>query len=397
MKRAWLAALTAWGVGCGVSGPGEPTAQDAGAPPIHDAGAPPQDAGLPTDAGVDAGPADAGFRLPPLFDGGPPLGAAISAPSGAWTWVDFPDSACDDGSTTGIGINPSATRTNVLLYFEGGGACWDYTTCYVLNTATHGPFQKANFDAVASGMGGSIFDRTSTQNPFQDWSYVYIPYCTGDVHTGSNVITYGSGTFSGTYHHMGHANALAYLARLGPTFPAPEKLVVSGSSAGAGGATSNYAYARAYWPRAEMFLLADSLPFFQQGEMPASTPTWIANWGSAAMLDALCGPACVADLSRVYPTLRAAFPVDRMALLSSEQDGTISRYYGMGAAQYEADLNGLATEVLRPANIRTFFVNGSTHTMLYGPGSFSTTSAVGLWSWLTQMTSDDANWVSAGP
>jgi len=385
----WLAVL-AWAVGCGSSG--TPGTNGDGGP---DSGHPDAGPSSPDSGGVDGG-GDGGLAA--LFDGGPPQGAAITAPANTWTWVDFPGSACDDGSTTGVGVNISSTGSNVILYFEGGGACWDYQSCFVLNTAVHGPFGQTQFNGVIANFTGTIFDRTLTQNPFKDFSYVYIPYCTGDVHAGNNIITYSSGGTSRTYHHVGHVNALAYLERLGPTFATPGKVVVSGSSAGGGGVMSNYAFARAYWPTTPMYFLDDSLPFFEAGAVGAGeVSAWEASWNLAPLITQVCGADCLTDLSLMYPRLRSRFPADRMALLSSEQDGVISQYYFLTGPQFQTDLNALATQVLGPAQVHTFFVNGSTHTMLYNPGSFATTGSVALLTWLTQMTTDDPNWTSVGP
>ena len=32
-----------------------------------------------------------------------------------------------------------------------------------------------------------LLDRTNPQNPVRDRSMLFVPYCTGDVHSGSNV------------------------------------------------------------------------------------------------------------------------------------------------------------------------------------------------------------------
>ena len=100
--------------------------------------------------------------------------AAITAPAGTWTWIDFPDSSCDDGTPTGIGVNPSATSSHVLLFMNGGGACWDYQTCVALNTSVHGPYGGAQFAAQFGGgspAAGSILDR-SALGATADWNLI---------------------------------------------------------------------------------------------------------------------------------------------------------------------------------------------------------------------------------
>jgi hypothetical protein len=52
------------------------------------------------------------------------------------------------GVTPGYFNNPGATAASPLfIYFMGGGACWDASSCLVLNTAVHGPFGQAQWEA----------------------------------------------------------------------------------------------------------------------------------------------------------------------------------------------------------------------------------------------------------
>src|SRR3990167_9013717 len=75
----------------------------------------------------------------------PPIGDAITAPMNTWTWVDFPDAVCDDGSPTGIGVNLNGS-SSLFVFLMGGGACWDYTPCALFNTSAHGPFGMNEFN-----------------------------------------------------------------------------------------------------------------------------------------------------------------------------------------------------------------------------------------------------------
>jgi hypothetical protein len=140
------------------------------------------------------------------------------------------------------------------------------------------------------------------------------------------------------------------------------------------------------------------LPFFQGSDISSSlTQAWAAAWNLNPLFDLICGSNCLNDLSLVYPSLRQHYPTDRMAVLSSEMDQTISTYYAISQSTFQTDLNSLATQVLAPQGIRTFFVNGSSHTMLGSPASYTTSTNVNLWTFLGQMVTDDPNWVSAGP
>ena len=336
----------------------------------------------------------------PSGDGALPLAAPITAPAGKWTWVDFPDSVCDDGTPTGIGIRPSATSDKLVVFFNGGGACWDYTTCAVLGTSVHGPFGAAQFAALSGGnFAGTLFDDALLANPFKGANAVFIPYCTGDLHAGDAVTTYMGAGGSKAISHKGHTNALAFLARIAATFKTPGQVVVTGSSAGGGGALFNLPDFRAYWPTTPMELIDDSLPLFVGNAIPAAMRSaWFANWNLGKVTDPLCGAACRNDLSLFMSALAKRYAGDRMALLSSQQDQTIRSYFLLTADAFSAALGALTTDVLDPVtNFRLFSdVTGPSHTMLAGPAPF-TSHGVPLLTWLSQMTTGDASWVSVGP
>ncbi|MBL8605810.1 MAG: esterase [Myxococcales bacterium] len=332
-------------------------------------------------------------------DSGSGDGAPIDAPANTWTFVDFPDSACDDGTKTGIGVYPNPSSDKLLVFFNGGGACWDYFTCVELNTSTHGPFGQAQFTAASrSGFAGSVMDHKSAENPFKDYNTVFIPYCTGDVHTGDTVNTYANGGKSKQIHHKGHANVTAYLKRLVATFKKPSQVMVTGSSAGGGGALFNYPTFRAAWPDTNMMLVDDSLPLFIGNSInPGLRGAWFDSWKLDAVAGPICGAACKDDLSLFPKAVAQKYPKDRMALLSSQQDQTIRTYFQLQPADFQAALEKLNADVLTPLpNYRHFVVPGASHTMLGDPAKY-TAGGVGLFTWLGQMSSGDAAWASVAP
>ena len=319
----------------------------------------------------------------------------IVVPPNTWTWVELGDNFCDDGSVTGIGVNVTNT-SKLLVYFEGGGACGDFASCYQANTATHGPFTKAEFTARLASGGGSIFDRNVGNNPFAGYSLVYIPYCTGDVHSGNRVATYSLGADVRQYHHVGHTNALHALDRLTATFPNVTTVVITGSSAGGFGSAINYASYRAQWPQATAYLIDDSGPLFDASVTPSLLRNWYASWGVLDWITMIC-PDCATSTSKLYDALSAHFPNDRMALLSSLQDSVVRAFYGMQPAAFQTALLRLSANELDPLpRFRRFFVTGGSHTMLGSPSAY-TAKGVVLWTWLSQMVTDDPAWTAVAP
>ncbi|MFY0570859.1 pectin acetylesterase-family hydrolase [Archangium lansingense] len=319
-------------------------------------------------------------------------------PENTWSWVDFPNSTCDEGTPTGIGTNLSDSK-NLLIFFNGGGACWDSSTCLQRNTSSHGPFTQTQFESLASTiLPDSILDRRLANNPYKDWNLFFIPYCTGDLHIGNADAVYTNGTTTTTFHHRGRANTEAFLARIATTVPNPEQVVVTGSSAGGFGATLNYDLVRSTFPNAKVFLLDDSGPLLKNNAIsPALREAWANAWNYAPVFDAI-DPAVKDDFSALYTALSRKYPNDRMALLSSERDQTIRTYLGLSADDFQSALRDLDSTVLEPLpNTRSFLTTGQGHTMLVRPAALSS-QGVSLMNWLNQMQSaSDSEWQSVRP
>lgn len=323
----------------------------------------------------------------------PPLGEAITATPGTWTWVDFPDSRCDDGSPTGIAINPAASGKDLVVFFNGGGACWERTTCLILNTSSHGPFNRTNFDNMKGKVNGSILDRTLAGSPFANYSMVFVPYCTGDVHAGDKQADYGK-----PFYHSGYKNAEAFLKRLRPTFPSVDHLVVTGSSGGGFGSAFNYDQFRRYFPDAKRaYLLDDSGPPFIGDAVEADLRTsWYDAWGLSTTVGARC-PGCRDDFSGMITALSRRYPEDQLALLSSTRDQVIRTFYLQAEDVFQTNLYALATQVMEPLpNTRYYFVDGNFHTFLGAP-TMNNAPGTPLLSWIGQMVSDDPAWKSVKP
>ncbi|MCC6746609.1 MAG: esterase [Deltaproteobacteria bacterium] len=403
MARLWwtTAAILALVGGCTadltVRPDGAPPRADQGGPPRVDQGGPPDGApprDLPPPAPDASTAPDQRHDAPPP-DSGLPLGTPISAPRRQWTWVDFPDAVCDDGSPTGLGVNPG-DGSALYVFLQGGGACWDYQTCYTLNIAVHGPYGSLQFDQAKKSFAGP-FDRTDAANPFKDWNQAYIPYCTGDFHGGDKVADYVSGATTKRHHHKGHANIVAFLKRLAATFPAASKVVVAGSSAGGVGALLTYDTFHRYFPRAKLYLIDDSGPLFAGNSIStAQRQAWYQNWNLGALLDGPC-PKCRNDLGELYSYLGQRWATDRLALISSVMDGILRGYYSLNKTTYEAAVTYLSQTIFptRPA-WRAFLLPGVLHVFL-PTWDKTTVAGVDLRTWLNKMVADDPTWSSVGP
>lgn len=322
----------------------------------------------------------------------------ITTPQNTWSWIDFSNSTCDEGTPTGIGANLGDSK-NLLIFFNGGGACWDSSTCLQRNTSAHGPYTRTHFESLATTiLPGSILDRQLANNPYKDWNLFFIPYCTGDLHIGNAEAVYTNGTTTQTFHHKGRTNTEAFLARIATTVPNPEQVVVTGVSAGGFGAALNYDLVRSTFPNAKVFLLDDSGPLLKNNAIsPTLREAWAKAWNYAPVFDAI-DPAVKDDFSALYTALARKYPNDRMALLSSQQDQTIRSYLELSATDFQSALLDLDATVLEPLpNTRSFITTGQGHTMLVRPAALSS-QGVSLMNWINQMQSaSDTEWRSVRP
>ncbi len=148
---------------------------------------------------------------------------------------------CSNGSAYEIYVR-KGTSKNVMIYFAGGGACWDaYSASRPINlmSVLDGNTRKLKsfyFPKLQwfypKAMGG-IGDPKDLNNAFRDWNIVFIPYCTGDMHIGDITRTY---TFEGKkieVNHNGRTNSLAALNWVFKNFGGGNKIMVSGESTGA--------------------------------------------------------------------------------------------------------------------------------------------------------------------
>jgi Pectinacetylesterase len=136
------------------------------------------------------------------------------------------DCACADGSEFNVWVR-EADPTKVVLFLEGGGACFDATTCaFADSSPCDWNISPDDDPALMSG----IFDFSNSENPFADHSFVYVPYCTGDVHLGNLTRDYAPDL---TVEHVGFVNGLTGLGLLADSFQSAEDVVVVGESAGA--------------------------------------------------------------------------------------------------------------------------------------------------------------------
>lgn len=190
-----------------------------------------------------------------------------------WDMVELPlesGAACGNGSPYRFFVNRTPFSHDVAITYEGGGACWDQKAC--LGEGKLGasnpngiPPDYMTSPNVAFGLVTPFTARSDPAQAVQtqSWNIVFLPYCTGDVHSGSKVTVYDDAypETPRVQYHRGQANITAAAQWLRANLGQPEKMMLTGYSAGGVGSTVTYALMRnTLQPTGKSTLLADSGP-----------------------------------------------------------------------------------------------------------------------------------------
>lgn len=281
--------------------------------------------------------------------------AAAPAVAGYFQWdmVELPASsgaACGNGSPYRFFVNRTLFNKDLVVMYEGGGACWDQRACegqgrLAASNPNGVPADYLNqFNTAAYGF---VTPFTARVNPFQQsrvqgWNMVYLPYCTGDVHTGNKLAVYADAdpATPRTQHHRGQRNVEAAAQWLRANLGRPAQLLATGFSAGGVGSTATYTVLReTLAPTGRASLLADSGPLMQapRSSSDAQYPSLRLHnrirqaWGldepqgMVTRFAALPG-FDTQNLGTIGPALAQRYPQDRFAYTVFLADGNFSSF-----------------------------------------------------------------------
>jgi hypothetical protein len=250
-----------------------------------------------------------------------------------WLKVEPEGAVCGNGSQYKFFVNYSDTSDNLAVVFEPGGACWDFDSC----TGRNGIRGAANVDGIPDDhyyLGTAIspfLNRHDPQSPSKDWNLVYVPYCTGDVHTGNNVMTYVDETGvepDVVFHHAGHDDTQKVIEWIDGNFTHVPKMLVTGCSAGGAGSITNYYFLRNGVHAAEQaYMLDDSGPIFPSTGFSGPLHTKIReSWNVDSILGDLPAGFDQENFGTINTALADEFPDDRLATTYFRRDMNFSLY-----------------------------------------------------------------------
>lgn len=304
------------------------------------------------------------------------------------------DTVCSDGSPYRFFVRPGDPG-RLLVEFEGGGACWDANTCSadVYNRRiTIDPAQAAR-----DGLLVGIYDVANPENPFRDWTHVYVPYCTGDLHWGTTSQTYMGAQGPFVVHHRGAINARSAIDWTLQNVPAPSRLFVAGCSAGGYGSIFWSAHLQALYPGAAAGQLGDSAA----GVVPSGffAGPW-ATWGVApawpAFVPAL-DPATVdvsaLTMSQLYEGVAGHYPLASFAQFNRRMDFVqvlFAILTGVDGGLWSERMAASVAAILASSpNFTAYTAEGTDHCVINKPEFYTTeVGGVRLSDWVRRLASE---------
>jgi hypothetical protein len=326
-----------------------------------------------------------------------------------WVWVEVAGMRCSDGSSSGVFVNFTDRSRDLLLYFQGGGACWSGITCAVQSEelAPLQPDPLAQFMSDGEHAQSGVFDRADPSNPLRDSNFVFVPYCTGDGHLGDEIGDYGS---FGTIHHVGYTNVTAMIERLVPTFVDAPRIVIGGFSAGALGATGNYHQIVSAFESAgraaPIALIADAGPIMRPPYFDADAQAKVREaWGLDRTIEPWCPTCATEGYHEVYRRAAELHPGMRSSILCSYGDSVVQLLYGalgtpiVGDREKEglldlAEFRSSTEASVAPSAFREFFYEGTRHG---ATSQVPLSGTPGLAEFLTAQLEGEEGWTSVRP
>jgi hypothetical protein len=292
------------------------------------------------------------------------LPVSSSAADADWTTIEAPSPArCSDGSPFRFHVR-HADPDKLFIFFNGGGACWNAATC----DPSGNPTYRLNTDAGSGNDPreyGGAFDFENPDNPFRDWSQVFVSYCSGDVHLGDQRARYEreDGT-AFSVEHRGRANADAALAHSFEAFSA-RRVFVAGGSAGAIASPVYASVIAARYPEAEIVQFGGGAAGYR---LPPPAQLW-ERWNTIAALPSAVDAAAYTNdtlgIFELYELAARAQPRLRLNSLDHAYDAVQERFMGLLGAPGDL-LMGLN------ANVRDLREKVPGYRSYIGPGEFHT-------------------------
>lgn len=325
----------------------------------------------------------ASFAGPLMAQDTPPELPALDDLRRGWSVIEpGGESVCARGTPYQFMVRKTDATEKLMIYFQGGGACWNALTCRVGGT----------FDDSVNGYSGEIygyngiFDFRAESNPVRDYNIVFVPVCTGDVHIGDAEVSFNEAL---SINFNGANNTRTVLDWTFANFPDVSQILIAGTSAGAYGAI--------YWTPtiAENYSDARIVQLGDAG-VGASPAGWSVTrlWDIYANMYDFGGAIDINPdtfrLNDLYVGASQLFPNLTLSQYTTAYDDVQTNFYNFtGEAEepfYDVLRENLTTLEENVPNFTSYLAPGELHTILPRPEFYTlTVNGVKFVDWFTAL------------
>ena len=159
---------------------------------------------------------------------------------GEWYAIDIDEAVSSDGSKW-QGYFRKGSENKVVLYFYGGGfSVNEYTAARSMDVegGFYNPRLNTGLNVMTTAIRKWGIGNDAQDNVLKDWTFIGVPYCNGDFHSGTGDKEYTALDGSKkTIHYNGYTNYRRLVTKVFDYIDSsPDQLLVTGSSAGGFGA-----------------------------------------------------------------------------------------------------------------------------------------------------------------
>lgn len=320
-------------------------------------------------------------------------------------WVAREDMKSRNGDDMGYGalLNPNSDK--LLIFLDGGGACFNELTC-AFNLSS---FNEEDFNDRINSETSLILNRNNPENQFAEWNFIFVPYATGDVHAGSNASAQVPNGGPNGQAMLGRNNITIILNDLKTYFDnngGLSEVVLAGSSAGGFGVMPNYFQLKSILAtNVPTTAIVDAGQVFLDNSLLTTclVNQWESLWNISdsfpSDINTIVQNDYDYDIQKVYEYSSLKYPEDNFGFLSYYEDGTNTFFYGFGqddcayppagpvsGASFKNGLLDLQNDLLgNLSNWKVFYKNGTSHVFLSDSEFDQTINGTTLNQWLEDL------------
>ncbi len=291
--------------------------------------------------------------------------------------------ACLRGGTFSMGTR-DGTENSLMVFLQGGGACWS-ELCIASSTS----------DPTIPDIVFELIHAEEEFSPVANWNLVYLPYCDGSLFAGDvEVDLDNDGEPDRIQHGLQNFSAAMDIAL--ERYPNPERIMVSGSSAGGFGTVLATSFLRKLFPHQPIYVFNDAGVGVAKGEADLQfVDRMFDEWNAREFVPESCDDCF--ENGHLTPLMAWQLENDpnlKIATYSSMQDSVISgTFLRLDPELFETMLRRESQRLhaLFPARFNAALQAGDSHTTAFSINN-NRINGTSIRDWLELMLDDDPAW-----